>query len=130
LKKRSLVFIIGIVVFALLAVYGCGASPPNEGVNEEIARNYLLDSPTFKFDGIADSLELNATYALALPYNWIFVYDFECAHTGYGDRSGQYLEQVVTPHTARITVLEGEVTSATIDTIWAMVNQSLVPGGG
>ena len=107
--------------------------PGNEEFNkvskeesEEIARNYLLNSPTFKFDGMKDSLELAATYEATCPYCWEFVYQFQCRHAGYGDRTGQMLAEVITPHTAEIIVELGEVISAITDEQWDMMGQKMI----
>jgi len=94
--------------------------------SEEIARNYLLNSPTFKFDGIEDSLELATTYQAACPYCWQFVFEFQCRHAGYGDRADQILAEVITPHTAGITVDQGEVVSAIMDDQWDIMEQKMI----
>jgi len=103
-----------------------GPARVSEEESQEIARDYLIDSPTFKFDGIADSLELTATNTLRSPYSWEFVYEFESAHAGYGDRTGEVVLEVITPHTAGITVKRGEVTSAIMDEKWDMMKQELL----
>jgi predicted secreted protein len=94
--------------------------------SQEIARQYLLNSPTFKFDGMEDSLELVATNTMKCPYCWEFVFEFQCRHAGYGDRTGQMLAEVITPHTARIIVDQGEVVSAIMDEKWDMMTQKLI----
>lgn len=55
--------------------------------SQEIARNYLLNCPTFRFDGIKDTVELAATNQAVCPYCWQFVFEFQCQHAGYGDRA-------------------------------------------
>lgn len=97
-----------------------------EAESREIAENYVRNSPTFKFDGIEDSLRLVATNPLRCPSCWEFVYQFQCAHAGYGDRTGKVLAQVITPHTASIVVQEGRVVSATMDGRWDMIKQSMI----
>ena len=94
--------------------------------SEEIARNYLLNSSTFKFDGIEGTLELIATNEVTCPYCWEFVFEFQCRHAGYGDRTGQMLAEVITPHTAEIIVEQGEVVSAIIDEQWDMMKQQMI----
>jgi len=95
---------------------------PPERVTEEESRqtatDYLMNSPTFKFDGIEGSITLMTFHALENKDTWEFIYKFECAHPGYGDRSGQILAQIITPHTARIVVRKGGVVSAVIDEKW------------
>lgn len=109
--------------------------PGNEEFNrvsqeesEEIARNYLLNCPTFKFDGIEDTVELVATNTMKCPYCWEFVFEFQCRHAGYGDRTGQILAEAITPHTAKIIVEQGEVISAIMDDQWDMMEQVIPPG--
>ncbi|MFO8100736.1 MAG: protease inhibitor I42 family protein [Dehalococcoidia bacterium] len=123
------VAVLSIIALLVLACSDSGteSTPEPEGVTEaesqQIALDYLLQSPTFLFDGMEDSVQLVETETLRCPYCWTFVYDFECRHAGYGDRTGQVLLQVITPHTARITVQEGEVTGAVMDERWNMMTQ-------
>ena len=105
---------------------GDGLTAVSEDESQAIARDYLVNSPTFKFDGMADSLELTATNTLRSPYSWEFIYEFESAHAGYGDRTEQVVLEVITHHTARITVRRGEVTSAVMDETWDMMKQEML----
>ena len=93
---------------------------------DKIAKDYLLNSLTFKFDGIEDTLELVATNTCACPYCWQFVFEFECRHAGYGDRADQIPAEVITPHTAGITIDQGEVVSAIMDNQWDMMKQKMI----
>ena len=93
----------------------------------QIAEQFVRNDPTFVFDGIGDSLRLIDTVTLCCPSCWQLVFEFESAHSGYGDRSGQVLLQVITPHKAVITVESGEVKSAIMDERWDMINQQLLP---
>jgi len=102
------------------------AKKVTEEENRRIATNYLLNSPTFKFDGIEGSIRLIAPQALKYNDAWQFIYKFRCAHPGYGDRSGEMLAQAVTPHTARIIVRRGEVTFAVIDEKWDIRGQRVI----
>lgn len=94
--------------------------------SQEIARDYLRNSPTFKFDGMEDTLRLVETNTMRCPYCWEFVFEFASRHAGYGNRSGQILAQVITSHTARIMVQEGEVVSAIMDDKWDMMWQKMI----
>ena len=98
--------------------------------SREIARNYLLNSPTFKFGGMKDTLDLVATYEMICSYCWEFVFEFRCRRAGYGDRTGQILAEVITPHIAGIIVDQGEVVSAIMDEEWNMMRQSLHSSSG
>ena len=131
---------LGIVIFIVLALLGLAcqqgsaptptptAPPYTVEESERIARAYVQQSPTYRFDGIEGTLELVHTGTLRCPWCWEFTYRFQSSHAGYGDRTGQMLAQVVTPHEARIMVQEHKVTHAIMDQRWDMLTQSFVPG--
>lgn len=100
--------------------------PADQNESREIAKDYLLNSSTFRFDGIEDGVMLVETNTLKCPYCWEFVFEFQCRHAGYGNRTGQILAQVITPHTARIIVEQGRVTSAIMDGKWNMLEQRMI----
>jgi len=91
--------------------------------SQQIAEDFVRNSPTFQFDGMAETLKLVETQTMRCPYCWTFVFEFESQHAGYGDRTGQMLAQVITPHRAVITLVEGEVTRAIMDEKWDMIEQ-------
>jgi hypothetical protein len=93
--------------------------------SRQLADEFVRNSPTFKFDGIEDSLKLVETLYSDIENAWQFVFQFESRHAGYGNRTGQMLAQVITPHEAIITVEDGEVKSAVIDEKWDMINQRM-----
>ncbi len=102
-------------------------SEMTEEESEKIAREFVENSATFMFDGIEDTLELTETMVLRCPYCWVFVYEFDCRHAGYGDRTEEMLAQVITHHKAMISVIQNEVTSAIMDEQWDMIRQEM-PG--
>jgi hypothetical protein len=108
--------------------FGISPSPEFTGVTEaeskEIARAFVENSSTYQFDGF--DLAYNQTTVLRCPYCWIFAFDFASRHAGYGDRTGQVLAQVITPHTAEVTVINGTITSAVLDGQWDMLTQTPV----
>src|SRR5512139_885531 len=118
--KRTTLRIAGMVLLASAVVVFTGSYPPlpDEQTSERVARSYLTNGPTFRFDGIRTSLTLMAVVKLRIPYGWEYRYRFECSHSGYGDRSKQKLLQVVTPHTARVRVIHGRVVAAIVDDAW------------
>jgi hypothetical protein len=122
----------GIVVAIIAVLLGLGCrlttKPPEYTMeaSESIARAFVEEDATYQFDGIDGSLELVHAETLAYPACWEFTYRFESRHAGYGDRTGQMLLQVITPHEARITVQEYKVTKATMDERWNMLTQSFV----
>ena len=91
----------------------------------KIAGSYLLTCETFRFDGIKSSVTVDTV--VRVPSGWKIRLNFTCAHPGYGDRTGQLLPQVISPHQIQITVQESRVSSAIIDEKWDEVSQSLIP---
>jgi hypothetical protein len=99
-----------------------------EEQSRQIAELWLINySPTYRFDGI------NFVFKESLALDLVdcedcyqFVYDFESSHAGYGDRTGEILAQVITPHTIVITVENGEVTQAIIDEVYDDFNQEII----
>lgn len=101
--------------------------PADQVESQRIAEDYfLLNSPTFKFDGIEESLKLVDTNTFKCPYCWEFMFEFQCRHAGYGNRTSKMLVEVITPHTARIIVKQGRVVSAILDEKWDMMEQKMI----
>ncbi len=91
---------------------------------EEIALDFLRHAPTFSFDGVPGSMEvIDVAAAESYPVQYFVTVAFECSHAGYGDRAGQVLAQVVTPHEIRINISDDQVLSAVIDGVWDELNQ-------
>lgn len=62
-----------------------------------------------------------------LRYTWTFVFKFESRQAGYGDRTGQLLAEVITPHEAEVTVGCGDVKVAVMDGRWDMLSDKFLP---
>jgi len=95
----------------------------SEEESRKVAEEFVKNSPTFVFDGMADTLTLVDTLTARCPYCWVFIYEFDTSHAGYGDRTGQMLAQVITHHRVSIAIEQLEVKSATIDDAWDMILQ-------
>jgi hypothetical protein len=110
----------------------------DEEMAKEVAEDFVRHSPTFVFDGIEETLTLTNTAAFtrkaispqAPPRDevkgWEFTFEFDSRHAGYGDRSGQAVAEVITPHTAVVTVSAMEITSAVMDGRWDMLAQEML----
>ena len=96
----------------------------------KIAEEAVKNSPTFLHDGIEETLELTLTDVARCPYCWVFTYEFDSRAAGYGDRTGQMLAQVITPHKAVISVQKYEITSAIMDNKWDMLTQTEINNTG
>jgi hypothetical protein len=108
----------------------------------DTAEECILNSSTFKFDGMAGSLEMiKAEDGTADSFmSRIFTITFQTGHPGHGDRTGEILDLVITPHTAVIVVdIEKDVVkSAVCDDVWDLLADKpltvtvsgIVTGGG
>ena len=94
-----------------------------------IAEKFVLNSPTFKFDGVEDSLQLLATHKGQNPTCWQFKFEFQCRHAGYGDRADHTVTKISASRIARIAVKDWKVVSAIIDNQWDMIEQRLIGKG-
>jgi len=90
---------------------------------QEIALEFVENSPTFKFDGIEDTLELVNSIEISIPGAWTYELYFESRHAGFGDRVDQILAQLITPHSVSVSVEQGEVVYASMDNQWDMLSQ-------
>jgi hypothetical protein len=88
------------------------------------AHQFTVTHPTFAFDGIPESLKLNLVSVIdeKMPV-YIVQVNFDSAHVGYGDRSGQVNVEKTTPHTMVVMVSGSSVGSAIIDGVWDEFNQ-------
>jgi hypothetical protein len=111
-----------------------------------VAENFVKSDETFKFDGLSDTLNLRVEHADTLPdivgpktlgmalaiaipasnNEYTFKATFNSRYSGYGDRTGKILGQVITPHVAEIVVQNCQVKSAVMDGKWDMMTQKLV----
>ena len=120
-----------VVVFGLIGAVTFGApSTPAEGQYTAAsamttATQFVNAENTFKFDGMADTLnvKMNKTVSDSI---FEIVAEFTSRHAGFGDRAGKMVAEVLTPHTAVITVEKGAVSSAVMDGQWDMIAQKAI----
>jgi len=130
---RKILFTVLVLGMMVLSETACSSSEEGPGVQlqedaQQQALEFLNNSPTFTFDGIQGSIELTDTVTLETPGSWTFVYEFESAHAGYGNREDQILAQVITSHTAYITVQQGQISTAQLDNTWDILKQKELSG--
>ena len=90
----------------------------------KIAEEFILQSPTFKFDGITESLEIVEFVTLeSIPPIYNIQISFDSMNAGFGNRAGQALAEVITHHEAFVVVIREHVVSAIIDDQWDELNQ-------
>ncbi|MDP2931362.1 MAG: DUF4382 domain-containing protein, partial [Chloroflexota bacterium] len=100
---------------------------PTQTDSQQLAEEFVRNNSTFAYDGIPDSLKLADNLTAAQPpATWIFTFDFQSRHAGYGNRTGQVLAEVITPHRAVVTVEQGKIKSAVIDGKWDMLKEKMM----
>ena len=120
----ALIITMSLPALSLYAWQVSYASISEDEMAVDIALAFLKNGATFKYDGIPGTIVIGETLILeSYPVQYVVTIEFDSRHGGYGDRTGQILIQVITPHTARITVVSGEVVSATLDGLWDELNQ-------
>ncbi len=143
-----------VLLFAALSVILCSARafavPDKECFTRDgaslVAESFVKNDQTYKFDGLKDTLSVRVehvnsladfarprvpglTLAMMMPLEqneYTFKAKFDCRHSGYGNRDGKYLAEVITPHEAEITVENCNVKSAVLDGKWDMINSKLI----
>ena len=112
----------GLVVLVVMVVLTNACTKPAIGSLEQsrqVAIDFTKMEATYRFDGIPDTLKVTSTTSVA--DGWKFTIDYDSAHAGYGNRTGQMLAQVITHHVAEVTVKSGKVISAVMDGRWDMM---------
>ncbi|WP_268542019.1 hypothetical protein [Candidatus Nitrosotenuis cloacae] len=106
---------------------------PVEGEDEDTPRaiaaalDYVRISPTYAFDGIEDTIKIDKISKTgSSPAEFDITVSFESTHGGFGNREGQMLTQVMTPHMMQILVSDGTVISAVTDGTWDEQNHQYV----
>jgi hypothetical protein len=118
---------IGLIAFLLLLTFtgiSCTQPPASsqEG-SQRVALEFVKSEATYRFDGIPETLKF--TSYTSVGNGWKFTIEFDSRHGGYGNRSGQALDLVITHHRAEITVQNGKVTQAIMDGQWDMISQRI-----
>ena len=89
-----------------------------------LAVNLIKNSSTFAFDGISGSIKQVSADSPDNGQTWKFLYAFEAAHPGYGDRKGQVLAEVVTEHSVQLMLSNCKIVSAACDDSWDLLSNS------
>jgi hypothetical protein len=129
-----------LLIFAALAAFSLGLYVQTSTVmaqtmedellpEVETAVDFVMSGPTFAFDGIVDSLEVDSVMIMeSFPPQYRVIIMFDSAHGGYGNRDGQVLTQAITPHRVDVLISDGIVRSAIIDGKWDELRQQFVLG--
>ena len=136
--KTAIILVLGsfvavsvVFVLILIAVKGVSCQPVTSktvACSQEqasaLSLSLIKNSPTFTFDGIKDSIKQVKVESPDNGSTWNLTYSFKTAHPGHGDRAEEMLAQMVTGHTAQITVTKCKITSAVCDKKWNLLTNS------
>jgi hypothetical protein len=136
--KTAIILVLGsfvavslVFVLILFATKGISCQPStskaplcSQEQASALSLSLIRNSPTFAFDGVKDSIQQVKVVSPDKGSTWNLTYSFKTAHPGHGDRSEQMLAQVVTGHTAQITVAKCKITSAVCDKTWNLLTNS------
>ncbi len=88
-----------------------------EATTRETARTWIIEnSPTFNYDGQSlKFVEVRGLDLVGCKNCYEAEFSFESTRAGYGNREGEVVAQVITPHTIVIRVEDGQVASAVTD---------------
>ncbi len=107
-------------IFSLILAYS--RNPLDNWNPEETALKAVKDSPTFKWDGMEETLKVVDSSRID-ENTWLVVISFTCRHSGYGDRTGKIVLQVLTEHRAEVKIVNGFVVELILDGVWDELNQ-------
>lgn len=80
-----------------------------------LTEQFIKNTPTYTFDGIADSIKKIKVETPDNGQTWQLTYLFKCRHPGYGDRSDQALAEVTTEHSVQVTIQGCRIVTAICD---------------
>ena len=124
MSVKRVVIGLAVIIVAVLGFVACSSDNAEDEVDLRLAESFLRNSPTFRFDGLPDSVELIARMDGDCETCVLYTFGFESSHPGYGDRTDLPLADALTPHEAVISIEDGLVVSAQIDNIWDVMTQS------
>lgn len=123
----SILFLFGVTLSeSIKPIYGSSHEITWDNVSA-FAYDFVKSSPTFSFDGVADSLRVDsARISPNNPNEFAVFLTFDSSHAGYGDRTNLILAQVITTHNVHVKVIDGKVTYAVMDGVWDELNQKFL----
>ncbi len=122
---KRMIATMALAVASLLALAACSSDDGDE-VDRRLAESFLRNSPTFRFDGLPESVELRDRTSGDCETCAVYTFGFQSSHPGYGDRTDLPLAAAVTPHEAVISIEDGLVIGARIDGLWDAITQSTI----
>ena len=130
MKNRKLIIGAGVILLVVVVILVAilifnNKTRCNEALAQKMAQNWIMiNSTTYKYDG--SDIKLRQNKLLDCDFCYEFMFDFKSSHAGYGDRGGQILAQVLTPHIIIIDVQNCNVVKAINDGRYDEIKGALV----
>jgi hypothetical protein len=128
MKQLIGIVIVVLLFFGIWAVFTSLTQQENDEDYRNVAEAWVVEeSLTYPYDG--SNLEYtNTTESEEGVYEHTF--SFESSQAGYGDRTGDILAQVITPHEIVVTIRDGQVVSAVTDGVYNEMTGTMISENG
>ena len=97
----------------------------DESQVKALAESWIREAPTYTYDGSGLTF-INYVQQESYPVRHVLTYNFTSSHAGYGNRSGKMTAPVITEHSIKIVIIDGNVESAVIDGKWDEMGQFII----
>jgi hypothetical protein len=97
----------------------------DESQIKALAESWIRGAPTYTYDGSGLVL-VDYVQQESYPVRHVLTWNFTSSHSGYGNRSGTVTAPVITDHTIKVTIIDGNVDSAIIDGVWDETGQFMI----
>jgi hypothetical protein len=113
---------------AAAAAYYPLTGPVGSSASIQVAEEFVRNSPTFRFDGIEKTFELESSREIKYcPGCYEYTFYFESKHPGVGDRTGIKLRDIVSPHRVVVNLTyETNVVMGVMDDSWDIGRQLII----
>ena len=76
-----------LATLSLLTLAACSSDGGDDEVDRRLAESFLRNSPTFRFDGLPESVDLRVRTDGECETCVVYTFGFDSSHPGYGDRN-------------------------------------------
>lgn len=137
MDKTLVIFGALLVISLLLGAGMVVTSAGNAGFTKEsaikTATDFVNNEATYKYDGMHDTLTMDARKVELETYPpqevYIVTAEFTSRQAGYGNRMGMMMAEVLTTHKCVITIDKNDqIISAVMDGQWDMIKQKMISG--
>ncbi len=122
--RAIFVGVAALMVILALVTGACARLPGSQQEGQQLAEAFLKNESTYRYDALPGTLIQSGTTSVA--DGWQYTFEFDSRSAGYGNRTGQATAQVITHHTAVVTVQSGRITKAVMDKVWDMISNRMI----